>query len=178
MIVYIDSPAPRIGETPLRSPYGRDQIFLGPFHEAGDHGAGTVPGLDLGEPVLDGQRATIRPGGEVAVNQGVGDVRLFDRKFVRERPAQSALRRLDERARMVCYKCRDPRVGTMRPQPPGTVERMEAGVDEVGGITDVVQPCRGGQDGAVGDRKRWSDPLRLPTHRANMIPTSRHCVRQ
>ena len=104
---------------------------------------GRVPVQDLRDPLVHVDPPSVRAGRHVAVGQGRhcerGDV--VARELRAQLLVQTALLRLDQRARVVGHQC---------PQPPITdpgitqvarpVERVEPAVDQRLRVPDVVQP--------------------------------------
>lgn len=132
-----------VGHAILHAPNGREELRRHladrPVHDM----TGLVALEDLGDALLRAQRLTGWAGGDVGVGEGIGEWRHFGRELSGEDVRQASGRRFGPRARVV----RDEPAEAVRraesAEVTGAVEWVEASVEELGAVTDVVEPRRG-----------------------------------
>ena len=130
---------------------------------AEDHGRGALHGpahqmpravavMNLGEPLLDRHGLAVRAGGHVAASQHAGqDVRCRV-EFVAQDAGESAFAGFDDGAGVVGDQPARHDLGVLGvAQVPGSVELVQAGDGEAGGVADVVQPGGGFEQVGVED---------------------------
>jgi hypothetical protein len=105
---------------------------------------GTVSHSYLSQTVVDSKQAAIRAGGHIAIGECLGQRARGTGELPEQDTAQTALLCFGDRAGVMCDQSTQHLVGVLHvAQVTGSVERMESGVDQVGGVADVVEPGSG-----------------------------------
>src|SRR5215472_17175431 len=105
---------------------------------------GAVARSYLGEAIMDREGIAVRARGYVAVGKRVGQCARGSGELLEQRSAQTAFLGLDDGAGVMRDETAQHRVGVLDiAEVAGSVERVEAGVDQVGGVADIMEP-RGG----------------------------------
>jgi hypothetical protein len=145
------SPAPavppssgRLAQAALCTRDARNEDWLCPVDEARNDVARPVPIDYLRKPILNRNHVTGRRRCHVAVRERVFEHRTDLRELAGEVVGQAALFGFDARARVVGNEVAQSRVCVLYvAQVAGTVERVEAGLRQIGRVADVMQ-VRGG----------------------------------
>ena len=146
----------------------------GQVHEPGHLVSGAVPSADFGQPVSRAHIVTVRPCRHVAVQQGIGQLRVGGRELPRKLSAQSADVSLDQSARVVSHQAQHLPVHTGAAQVARSIERVEPGLHQVGGVPDVMQPGRCHQ--VIRQAQHLRNPPCPAGYRADMPPAPRQSL--
>lgn len=108
--------------------------------EAANDGVGAVPAHDLVKPRGRCCLYTVWRRSHVAVHEGVYKLRALKLKFVLKLSPKSALLGFKDSARVVSHETNNPLVCSfLRPQEPGTVQRVKARGGHVRRVPDVME---------------------------------------
>jgi hypothetical protein len=112
---------------------------------------GTVAGADVSEALFDVHVLPVRACGHVAVDQRVREVGAGGLELPGQLGGEATFGCFDHGARVVSHQSAEHVTGLRGvAEVPGAVERVKAGVDEVGCVPDVVQQGGGGEQVGVG----------------------------
>ncbi|KMS86127.1 hypothetical protein ACZ91_38495 [Streptomyces regensis] len=136
----------------------------------------TVTGLDLGDAIFGSDSRTVGRGGDVAVPERIADGAPLVLKALQLilKPSQLSLIRCERVVRHEMHKSlRSADARKVR----RTVDRMEAGIDQIWRITDVVQDRSRFQQLSIRTRYGTQRPC-LPSDTLHVLPATRQSVGQ
>ncbi len=109
----------------------------------------------LGEPPFDPHGLAVRTGGHVAASQHAGQYVRCRVELGTQDIGESAFAGFDDGAGVMCDQPAQHGIGVLGvAQVPGTIELVQAGGGEAGGVADVVQPGGGFQQIGVRAENR------------------------
>ena len=127
----------------------------------------------LRQTVVDSERVAVRARGHVAVGKCFGQAAWRDRELSEQDTTQAAFLCLDHSAGVVGDEAAKHVVGVLDvTEVSGSVERMEAGVDQLGGVADVMEPGSGFEQVGIlaEDRPKSAG---LPSNALAVCPAAR-----
>src|SRR5690606_14125635 len=132
---------------------------------------GWITPQDFSDSVLVAHRLPGGTRGEVRGDQRIHDRTVFELELGKLQ-LEITFGGFEARPRMVRDKIDDPTRVSLGTQVASTVKGMEAGVDEFGGVPDIMQPGCSDQDRTVLRRHHTGQAGRDPGHGLNMCPPS------
>lgn len=168
---------PRLNSEQLFDPPRRSQdLRSGQLNESCDLVTWTVPAADLDKPI---SRPDIIPVGarrHVAVQERIRQCRIAGGELNSQQRAQFTDLSFKLSARVVGHEANHLRIDIHAAKEPRPIQRVEAGVHQLRGIADVMQPRRSHQ--LIGQVQSLCNPPGSPTHRPDMPPATRQRSRQ